>query len=443
MSRARHQRSFTAIGIALGAGVLVVTPVSPLAAAGDLGAEPRPATRGGHWTEPVELITTSAGYEQQSEWADVDGAGRQSIVWTAQPRTGSAIRARRSNLDGTWGPAQTVARFAFGKIDVRAVTSSHGGVTTIVYSNSFEGLFARQWYPDDTWSPEHRFGESGTGVVADTGPDGRVALLLRGSRTTFVHTRAGVWRRGMLRSPVQGDSFDVAFGPRGVPVAVWTGPYTQRVLASAWIPAKGEWAEPDALGRPPGAFLVEADSNGTGDIVVAVTAGADGGGAHVLTTARLAGRSWRPLSPIAAPTNNAALRGVTVADDASTMAGWYGRLDQEAPATLTAALGRGFGRSWSAPQTLITQTSTLVFVDGDDAGTAATGSTYATSSTGPRVAAVFRRAPGADGFDDEIAVLPAGQDSTLLDLDVGPAGDILAVAVGPGGHLWTRSFVTP
>ncbi len=124
------------------------------------------------------------------------------------------------------------------------------------------------------------------------------------------------------------------------------------------------------------------------------------------------------------------------------MAGWYGRLNIEAPATLTAALGRDFGRSWSTPQTLITDTSDLVFVDGDDADTAATGSSYATSSTGPGVAAVFRRAPGAAGSDDEVAVVP-GLSSTLLDLDVGPDGDILALAVGPGGQLWARSFVTP
>lgn len=447
MSRSRHRRALAAVGSAVLAGVLVVSPVGPPAVAGDVGAGSRPGgptttESGGHWTEPVELTGTPDGYRPQLEWADIDAAGRKTVVWTAGPRAGQTIRARRSYPDGTWGAVQTVAGANFGQITVRAVTSSHHGSTAIVYSKRDLGLFARQWYADDTWSPEHAFGVSGTRVVADTGPDGRVAMLLSGRRTTFVRTPAGAWRSGTLRSRTQDASFDVAFGPGGSPLAVWTGLHSRRLLASAWSPTQGEWAEPESLGRRPLAFRVEADSNAAGDVVVAVSADADPG-AHVVTTARLAGRSWRPLSPVTEPTNNAALDGVTVADDGSTLAGWYGRLDMEAPATLTAALGRGFGRSWSAPQTLATDISTTVFVDGDDAGTAVTGSTYSPSSTGARVAAVFRRAPGAGGFDDEIAVVPAGMDSTLLDLDVGPDGDILALAVGPGGHLWVRSYVTP
>jgi hypothetical protein len=263
------------------------------------------------WIPPVDLATPSefSAWQPRPEIA-ISGGGGGVAIWPQEQGLGT-LEAASMSLTGTWGSPVTLAPNEWGQRAEPELAMNEAGEAVAIWKHvgpEQSTIVARVRAPSGEWGPQETLSPEGSPYGAfdvAVGPAGEAVAVWSqiprfGSNSEYriessFMPAGGHWEPAVTLSDPEHESYSpqVAIAPNGRIVAVFSGfldePETHSTVQVA-EKQSGQWSPPQAISGPPRAAFPKVEASTAGTTVV--WEGIEGEERWIEAASRTTGGEW-------------------------------------------------------------------------------------------------------------------------------------------------------
>jgi hypothetical protein len=316
----------------------------------------------GTWIPPVDLSTPSefSAWEPRPEIA-MSGGGGGVAIWPQSQGLGN-LEAASMSLTGTWGPPVNLAPNEWGQRAEPELAMNEAGEAVAVWKHfgpEQSTIVAKVRTPSSEWGPQETLSPEGSpygAIDVAVGPAGEAVAVWSqiprfGSNSEYriessFRPAGGHWEPAVTLSDPEHESYNpqVAIAPAGQIVAAWNG-YLESSETHKTVQVSegqgGQWSAPQAVSGSPNSTFPKVEVSSAGAAVIWQSEGGWIEGAR-----RAPGGEWGSPVELSGPESFGPQIGAD--SDGTAVAIWSSFYGKEGDYVESSTLSGG-GGNWSEP----------------------------------------------------------------------------------------------